>query len=174
MANIKLEVNGAANQKSESVKKKIQKNKSVAQSAASALPIKETTGGFTSEVKRTTNETNGAYTPFAGPITSAQQLIRKNKNLNPKSIGYYENLGSYTEYLKTLTMSELQRHAIEDANISAVDDRARLIRRLETEWSGRRHKEAFGGATGFAPKAPAATPEQIAAHKELLKKTGRV
>ena len=167
MKNTELQVNGSTEQKSESVIKKIRKNakNKAPQETNAALPAKEANGS--------TRETNGAFIPFSGPITSARQLINRGKNINAKSVGYHETLSSYTDYLKSLTMSELQRHAIEEANISAVDDRARLIRRLENEWSGTKHKESFGGATTHVPKSPAPTPEQIAAHKDLLKRTGR-
>ena len=82
-----------------------------------------------------TREITGQYTPPTGPITNVSQLINGGRNAAKGSAGSFESMGEYTTHLRGLSLHDLHRHALEDVRIVPIDDRDRLIRRLETEWT---------------------------------------
>lgn len=116
-----------------------------------------------------THQTHGGYTPITGPITNVRQLIRGG-NKARGSIGSFQSLASYSAYVKSLTTAELHRHAIEEAHIVAIDDRDRLIRRLESEWSAHNAREADSSVVASIPKRSGFTAEQRAAQEAIRKK----
>jgi hypothetical protein len=61
----------------------------------------------------------------------------------------YQTLAEYKQYLDTLNLSELQKHAIETVNIIPIDDRRRLTDRLEKEFLQSQNKY-----TNYQPNRP--------------------
>ena len=117
----------------------------------------------------TTHQTHGAYTPLSGPITNVSQLTNGGKNVAQGSIGSFETMAEYTAYLKTLSLAQLHRHAVEEAKIVPIDDRDRLIRRLETQWTSTASR--YPGRAGSAiPSRQPFTAEQIAKQEALRNK----
>lgn len=111
-------------------------------------------------------QTHGAVTPLTGPVTSVSQLINGGVNVAKGSAGSFETLGEYTAYLRKLSLADLHRHAVEDARIVPIDDRDRLIRRLETEWTATAAK--YPGRLGQTiPQRKPFTAEQIAKQDEI-------
>lgn len=80
-----------------------------------------------------THQTHGAVFPQNGPITSVAQLL--GRPAVKGSIGAFESVEEYRAHLNNLTLGELHRHAVEEAKIVPIDDRGRLIRRLEGEYT---------------------------------------
>ena len=78
------------------------------------------------------HQTHGAM-PITGPIMSVADLVRGGAAKG--SVESFSDLGSYSKYLNTLTLGDLHRHAVEEARIVPIDDRNRLIHRLEGEYS---------------------------------------
>lgn len=116
-----------------------------------------------------THQTHGGYTPISGPITNVRQLVRGG-NRAQGSIGSFPSLSAYSSYIRGLTTAELHRHAIEEAHIVAIDDRERLIKRLEGEWGAHNAREADSTVRMSVPKRPAFSQEQIAAQEAIRKK----
>lgn len=133
--------------------------------------MKEANGAIKQNVTSdsTTHITHGAYTPIDEPIVSAHQLLRRGRGSNTGgSIGSFETRAEYRKYLETLNTAELHRHAIDEAHIVAIDDRERLIKRLENEWSGIRAKVSATGNTGKTPpQRPGFTPQQMAEQEKI-------
>jgi len=72
-----------------------------------------------------THQTNGA-------VQSKSSIY---EILGMKSTNYrQETFAEYQAYLDTLNLAEMQRHAVEVANIIPIDDRRRLVDRLEKEY----------------------------------------
>lgn len=72
-------------------------------------------------------QTNGAL-----PASKPQSVF---EILGIRSTNYrHETFADYQKYLDTLNLAELQRHAIDTANIIPIDDRNRLVDRLEKEY----------------------------------------
>ncbi len=156
----------------------------------SSLPFKETNGALASssatpKVTPTaapsvspSRSTHGGYIPLssAEQYTSAEQLLRRTSNIARGTIGSFETLAAYTTYLNSLNSADLHRHAVDEAHIVAIDDRKRLIKRLEQEWSGVRAKEAVAGPRGHIPPRPGFTQEQREAQEAIKVKLlkGRV
>lgn len=82
------------------------------------------------------------------------------------SIESFGTLAAYTAHLKTLALHELHRHAREEARIVPIDDRERLIRRLETAWTTTASKFP-GRATTVIPARVPFTKEQMAAQAAI-------
>lgn len=114
------------------------------------------------------HQTHGGYTPITGPISSVRQLVR-GPNVAKGSIGSFPSQESYGKYLRGLTDTELHRHAIEEAHIVAIDDRERLIRRLEGEWSAHAMREPGNPLASQVPKRAAFTDEQVAKQEAIRK-----
>lgn len=109
---------------------------------------------------------------MTGPITSVSQLTNGGRNIAKGSAGSFETMAAYTSYLKGLSLHDLRRHAREDARIVPIDDRERLIRRLETAWTSTAAK--YPGRAGAAiPTRVPFTAEQIAAQAAIRDKLVR-
>lgn len=67
----------------------------------------------------------------------------------------YQSLEEYKTYLNTLNLSELQKHAIETANVIPVDDRRRLVDRLEKEFLTAQNKYV-----NYRPNQASAIPQE--------------
>ena len=82
------------------------------------------------------HQTNGALpttAPEAAKVVSSPQSVYD--LLGWKTHGYrHETLADYQQYLDTMNLAELQRHSVVVANIIPIDDRRRLIDRLEKEF----------------------------------------
>jgi hypothetical protein len=83
----------------------------------------------------TLHQTHGAVLPSDARITSVDQLIGRTRHTAKGAIGSFDTIEEYHGYLNTLTLHELHRHAVEEAKIVPIDDRNRLIRRLESEYT---------------------------------------
>ncbi len=148
--------------------------KKPAQEANGSLPRAESSVAATvapNEARAASNgpskhQTHGGYTPVQGPITSVDQL-RRGPNLSKGSVGSFSTLGSYSEYLHNLTLADLHKHAVERGGTVPIDDRLRLIRRLETGWSEVAARE---GILPPPPKREPFTPEQLATQAEIRRK----
>lgn len=114
-------------------------------------------------------QTDGAYIPVSGPITNVRQLMR-GPNTAKGSIGSFTTLAAYVEHLNKLTAAQLYQHAVEDARVTPIDDRARLIRRLENNWTEVAARELSSQGKSPAPKRGSFTPEQVKAQEELRRK----
>ncbi len=73
------------------------------------------------------HQTNGAL-PASKPQSVYEILGMRSTNYR------HESFADYQKYLDTLNLAELQRHAIDTANIIPIDDRNRLVDRLEKEY----------------------------------------
>lgn len=131
--------------------------------------LKEANGAIKQNTSPSTHTTHGGYTPIDEPIVTAQQLLRRGRGSSVGgSIGSFETRADYRAYLEKLNTAELHRHAIDEAHIVAIDDRERLIKRLENEWSGIRAKESITGNTAKVPvQRPGFTPQQMAEQEKL-------
>ncbi len=109
------------------------------------------------------HQTHGAVTSIRGPITSVQQLVNQGRSIAKGSSASFATLAEYRAHLNTLDLRELHRHAIEDAKQVPIDDRQRLIRRLETQWTA---TAARTGRVQIPARVPF-TQEQIDAQNEL-------
>lgn len=114
------------------------------------------------------HQTHGAGVP-TGPISSVSQLI--GRSMARGSISSYDTLADYSAFLNTLSLGELHRHAVEEAKIVPIDDRNRLIRRLEGEWG------AFASKVPGNPRVQAMKPnstrytqKQLETNAELMRK----
>lgn len=114
-------------------------------------------------------QTDGAYIPVSGPITHVRQLMR-GANMAKGSIGSFTTLAAYVEHLNGLTSAQLHQHAVEDARVTPIDDRARLIRRLENNWTEVAARELSAQGKSPLPKRSSFTPEQVRAQEELRRK----
>ncbi len=112
-------------------------------------------------------QTHGAVTSLSGPITSALQLTKGGRTIAKGAPGSFETLGAYTEYLESLSTYDLHSHAVMEARLTPIDDRARLIRRLETMWTNVASKHP-GRAVAMPSRAPFTT-EQMAAQEAVRK-----
>lgn len=125
----------------------------------------------TAEASQPAHQTHGAVFPLRGPITSVAQLL--GRNIAKGSIGSFHSMEDYKTYLNQLSLHELHKHAVEEAKIVPIDDRNRLIRRLESEYT------AFASRTpGRRASAPIIQPkpysaEQTAKLAELYKQATR-
>ncbi len=116
------------------------------------------------------HETHGATTPLSGPITNVSQLINGGRNIAKGSAGSFATMEEYTAYLEQLNLGDLRAHARNDAKIVPIDDRPRLIRRLQTAWTATAQR--YPGRAG-SPTIPGRAPfsqEQIAAQQDLRNK----
>lgn len=124
-------------------------------------------------VAPTSRVTHGAYTPTEpnAVYRNAQELLHRGagRNIGYGTIGSFESRGAYRAYLDSLTTADLHRHAIDEAHIVAIDDRDRLIKRLEQEWLGVRAKEA-AMPTKHIPARPGFTVEQRQAQEAIRAK----
>ena len=115
------------------------------------------------------HQTHGAVTPITGPITNVSQLMNRGRNIAKGSAGSFKTMGEYTTYVRTLSLNDLHRHAVEDARIVPIDDRERLIRRLETAWTA--NASRYPGTVAAAiPQRPAFSQEQMATQQALRDK----
>jgi hypothetical protein len=112
------------------------------------------------------HQTHGAITPITGPITSVDQIYRRD-NVAKGSISSFGSLSDYSDFLHTLTMSDLHKHSVEQAKVVPIDDRNRLIRRLENQWSEVCAKE---GRAAPIPKRDPFSAKQVAAQDEIKRK----
>lgn len=117
-------------------------------------------------------QTHGALLP-SGPITSVSQLTR-GRSQAKGAIGSFDTVQDYGQYLNGLTLGALHRHAVEEARVVPIDNRERLIRRLEGEFTSLAAK-----SPGYVPKSipqpPQYTQEQLdrldAIRNKLLRKS---
>ena len=116
------------------------------------------------------HQTDGMYVPITGPITNVRQLTRGNRNVAKGSIESFGNLGDYTSYLHHLTSAELNRHAVEDARVVPIDDKDRLIRRLENNWTEVAARERSRMGESVLPSRPGFTDEQKAAQEAIRRR----
>lgn len=116
------------------------------------------------------HQTHGAIIP-SGPISSVGQLI--SGRATKASIGSFETLDNYKTYINNLALGELRQHAIEEARIVPVEDRNRLIRRLESEWSALAARSP-GRKPMLIPAPIQYTEEQMRINNELYKKARRL
>jgi hypothetical protein len=110
-------------------------------------------------------QTHGASF-IRGPVTSVQQLIGL-RNAAKGSMGSFETMAAYSEYVEGLTLGDLHAHAVQ-SNVVPIDDRNRLIRRLETEWTTVASR-APGRGAGIS--RPLASADQNQRAREILEKT---
>jgi hypothetical protein len=90
------------------------------------------------------------------------------RNVAKGSAGSFETLAAYTTYLRGLSLNDLHRHAVEDARIVPIDDRDRLIRRLETEWTATASRyPGRNPANNAIPRRVPFTHEQMEAQAAL-------
>lgn len=80
------------------------------------------------------HQIDGSYAPISGPVTSVHQLTRT-KDVSKNSVASFDTMEAYNTYLSKLTIADLHRHALVDARVVPIDDKARLIRRLEANWT---------------------------------------
>lgn len=114
-------------------------------------------------------QTHGAM-PQNGAISSVGQLIR-GPNVSRGSVGTFATLDEYRAYLNTLSLGALHRHALEEVKIVPIDDRNRLIRRLEGEWGALAARSVGRGRDGFQPPQPKLfTQEQTDAQEAIRRK----
>ena len=81
----------------------------------------------------TAHQTHGALTPQAS--TSSVGQLTRTKNVASGSAGSFVTMGEYNRYLTGLTTHDLHKHAMNE-KVVPIDDRRRLITRLETAWAG--------------------------------------
>lgn len=105
------------------------------------------------------HQIDGSYLPITGPITSVHQLTR-GKNVSQNSVASFGTMEAYNSYLSKLTVADLHRHALVDARVVPIDDKARLIRRLEANWTAvaAREKQRAGIET-VAPRVGFSTEQ---------------
>lgn len=94
----------------------------------------------------------------------------RSPNVAKGSIGSFTTLASYTEHLRGMTSAELHRHAVEEAHVTPIDDRARLVRRLESNWTEVASRELFAAGKSNIPSRPAMSADQVKAQEELRRK----
>lgn len=97
-------------------------------------------------------------TPLTGAISSVSQLVNGGRSIAKGSSASFQTLASYTAHLRTLDLHSLRRHALEDARIVPIDDRERLIRRLEVQWTTTAARQP--GRGNAIPTRPPFTQEQ--------------
>lgn len=113
------------------------------------------------------HQTHGGFTPTTGSVRNARQLLR-GPTVAKGSIGSFKTLEAYSSYLRGLNDAQLSKHAIEEAHIVAIDDRNRLIKRLEGEWSGHAIHEP-NSELARIPQRPPFTDEQLAKQAAIKK-----
>lgn len=101
-------------------------------SVADVLASKKGSAAASVNAPTPRHQTHGAILP-TGPISSVSQL--SGRPVARGSIGSFNSIAEYRGYLEGLTLGELHRHAVEEAKIVPIDDRSRLIRRLEGEYT---------------------------------------
>jgi len=79
----------------------------------------------------TARQTHGAT--FGGPVSNVQQLIGQ-RNVSKGSMGSFDTIQSYASHIRKLNLFDLHSHAVE-SQVVPIDDRERLMKRLETEWT---------------------------------------
>ena len=118
----------------------------------------------------TSHQAHGAILP-SGPILSVSQLTAgRSRALG--SVGSFDTLDQYKNYLGSLSLGALHRHAVEEAKIVPIDDRSRLIRRLESEWSATASRSGSRKVASI-PQPVQYTAEQTAKLNELMNKMTR-
>lgn len=113
------------------------------------------------------HQTHGAITPLTGPITSVSQLVNGGRNVAKGSGGSFVTLAEYGAHLRTLDTHDLRRHAITE-RIVPIDDRERLIRRLEAQWTATATKHP--GRAAIVPVRTPFTAEQLQAQAAIREK----
>lgn len=127
------------------------------------------TAATTASVPRK-HQTDGAYVPITGPITNVRQLMRGGKSVAKGAIESFETLDDYSTHLRKLTTAALNMHAVEEARIVPIDDKDRLIRRLENNWTEVSARERGRVGNGAPPKRADFTQEQKEAQENLRRK----
>lgn len=140
-------------------------NGAVGSPATATLPVAQTAGNVPSK-----HQTDGMYVPITGPITNVRQLTRGNRNVAKGSIESFGSLTDYTAYLRHLTSAELNRHAVEEARVVPIDDKDRLIRRLENNWTEVAARERSRMGENVLPPRPGFTDEQKAAQEAIRRR----
>ena len=75
------------------------------------------------------NQTNGALPTTKNQSSSIYEILGMKSNSYTQT-----SFADYQQYLDSLNLAEMQRHAVEVANIIPIDDRRRLTDRLEKEY----------------------------------------
>lgn len=136
--------------------------------AATGTPQKSPSANSPAITRGRPHQTHGAVIP-TGPITNVSQLLNGGRNVAKGSAGSFGTMEEYTAYLKTLSLGDLHQHAVSERTVP-IDDRDRLIRRLETAWTGAKARYP-GSAGGQAiPRRAPFTQEQMAIQQELQRK----
>ncbi len=97
------------------------------------------------------------------------QLTNNGRSILKGSPDSFQTLAAYTSYLNTLDLHTLRRHASENKQVP-IDDRPRLIRRLESQWTA----TAARAGRGHIPARVPFTQAQIDAQNEVRNKLLRV
>jgi len=136
---------------------------SVAETVASASSVDGAATPSTQSstgAKQPAHQAHGAVTILGnGPITNVAQLTRSAQSVSKASMSHYTTMADYTAYLRGLSTSELHRHAVEEAKLVPIDDKERLIKRLQTEWTAT--------ARVVVPRSSRFTQEQIDAQNAI-------
>ncbi len=76
-------------------------------------------------------QTTGALNP-TNPAKLLTELLNRGK---ASPFGSYSTLAEYSAALRGMTNAEMHKHAVEDVEIVPIDDKKRLIERLEKEFA---------------------------------------
>lgn len=145
---------------------------SVIASPAVKGSVGTTTGATPATTRGRVHQTHGAVTPITGPITNVTQLMNGGRNVAKGAAGSFGSLDEYGSYLRTLSLGDLHSHAVTERTVP-IDDRERLIRRLEVAWTGNKGRYPGSAAGAAIPQRKGFTQEQMAAQQELMKKAMR-
>lgn len=119
------------------------------------------------ETAAPSKQTHGAVKP----IKTVNDLLAR-RGVGHSSVGSFNTIGEYRAFLDNMTTASLHRHAVEDAGIVPIDDRGRLIRRLETEWSTLASRTP-GHPSGKLPVRAPYSQAQIDQLDEIKRKMSR-
>ncbi len=154
-----------------SVKAKVLPTKSTNGAISQAAPVAEVVcpGAARPRPETIARQTHGAVTAN-GPITTVAQLINGGRNIAKGAVGSFASLEDYTEYLRSLDTHALHRHSVNEARLVPIDDRERLIRRLETAWTttASRHPARVAAIPARKPFTEAQLSAQEAVRHQVL------
>ncbi len=109
-------------------------------------------------------QTHGAVTPLTGGVTNVSQLLNGGRNIARGSAATFESLSDYSSHLRTLDLHGLRTHAMSE-KIVPIDDRERLIRRLENQWTVTASRQP--GRASQIPVRPPFTQAQLDAQNAI-------
>ncbi len=142
--------------------------------SASKLTVKETVAAAKTVVaavpvapSRPAHQTHGAFTPISGPVTNVSQLTNGGRNTAKGSAGSFTSMDEYGDYLRGLSTADLHSHAVNDARLVPIDDRDRLIKRLETAWTATAARYPGRAAHQPIPSRQPFSREQVEAQEAI-------